>query len=294
MRRQRRAGLTLFQLLVILAILAILLGLLLPAVFKVRQAAARAQAFNNLKQLALALHAHNDVYGFLPAGVDDNHFSASAKLLPYIEQDALFKQIDFKKPIDDQANAAPRATRVMTFLSPRDPLQQVKKDCGPTNYLYNDQPFSLNSKARIPASFPDGTSNTIAIGETLKGDGRTQAADVRRQYVLLKKEDLKGLKPDTGADYWKSGKNIAGDRCACWIDGRFLQGTFNGALRPNEERPDIGCACFGGVPALRSLDDSVGVALGDGSVRAVSVKISPETWMAAMTPAGGEVLGPDW
>ena len=73
------------------------------------------------------------------------------------------------------------------------------------------------------------------------------AIDVRRQHVLLKKEDLKNTGANSGVKYFKDDKNIAGDRCASWMDGRFLQGTFNGRLRPNDERPDVSCGGVSGV-----------------------------------------------
>src|SRR5579872_6018496 len=233
--RQKRPGFTLFQLLTLLALLALAFAMFLPAVAKVRMAAARSEASNNIKQMTLSLHNYNDTFGNLPPGVDDNHFSASAKILPFIEQNNVYKLIDFKKSIDDTANARARGFIIRTFLSPRDPIKQVNKKWGATNYLFNDQLFSLNSKARIPASFPDGTSNTIVIGETLKGDGSTRAKDVKRQHVLLKKDDLKGLKDDAGVADFKANKHIAGDRCSSWMDGRFLQGTFNSRLRPNDK-----------------------------------------------------------
>jgi hypothetical protein len=119
--------------------------------------------------------------------------------------------------------------------------------------------------------------------------------DVKRQYVLLKKEDLKGVGPDSGAKYFQDNKNIAGDRCASWMDGRFLQGAFNGRLRPNDERPDVSAGGVSGVSALRSLNDGVLIGVMDGSVRTINAKaISHKTWKAALTPAGGEVLGTDW
>src|SRR6476661_8524496 len=101
MRRHPRRAFTLFQLLVIIAILAILLGLLLPAVFKVRQAAARMQSANNLKQLALAGHNYLSVYNTFPPGVNADNFSTATLLLPFIEQNNLYKRIDLKKSIDD-------------------------------------------------------------------------------------------------------------------------------------------------------------------------------------------------
>jgi type II secretory pathway pseudopilin PulG len=291
----RRPGITLFQLLVVLAFLAILLALLLPAVAKVRAAAARSQSINNLKQLGLALHNYNDTFGLLPPGVDDNNFSAASKLLPFIEQQNVFNNIDFKKSIDDKVNADARKLIIKTFLNPNDPVLKVKDEWGATNYLFNDQVFFLNSTSKIPNTFPDGTSNTIVTGETLKGDGGTKPVDVHRQHVLLGKDALKGIKPDAGVQDWKDGKHIVGDRCASWMDGRFLQGTFNGALKLNDERPDVSCAGLGGVSTLRSLEDVILVGLGDGSVRSLAAKrLTLATWQAALTPNGGEILGPDW
>src|SRR5262245_35910640 len=97
----RRRGFTLYQLLVLLAILALLAAFLLPVIARARMAAMRAQSQNNLKQVGIALHSYNDSFRVLPAGNDDNNFSAAAKLLPFIEQDNLYKRIDFKKSIDD-------------------------------------------------------------------------------------------------------------------------------------------------------------------------------------------------
>jgi type II secretory pathway pseudopilin PulG len=294
MRKHPRHGFTLFQLLIVIAILAILIGLLLPAVQKVREAAARAQSQNNLKQIALAMINYADTYAALPPGVDDNNFSAAAKILPFIEQDNLYKRIDFKKSIDDEANAQARMAVIKTFLTPLDAVTTVKPEWGATNYLLNDQAVFLNSKTKFPAFFTDGTSNTIMAGETLKGDGGTKAVDVRRQYVLLKKEDLKAVGPNSGVKYFKDNQNIAGDRCASWMDGRFLQGLFNSRLQPNDERPDVSCGGLSGVSALRNYQKYVLVSLYDGSVRTVAAGISKTTWQSAMTPNGGEVLGADW
>jgi type II secretory pathway pseudopilin PulG len=294
MKKRSRPAFTLFQLLVVLAVLAILIGLLLPAVQKVREAAARAQSQNNLKQLGLACHNYHDTFGTLPPGVDDKHFSAAAKLLPFIEQDNLYKAIDFKKPADDKANAEARKVIVKTFLSPLDP---VLGEPGASNYLFsagskyplkdNDGLFYLDSKVKL-TDVPDGLSNTLLAGETLKGAGGRRT--VQRQYVRLGAAALAGLTEESGVKDFADGKNLAEDRCAAWIDGRFLQGTFTGTRALNDARPDVSCAGQGGLSALRGLRDYTNIAMGDGSVRVIHREVKLELWKNLAGRNDGNVI----
>ena len=296
MRKPRRCAFTLFQLLTLIALLALGFALWLPASVSARAQAKKLEQLNNLKQLGLGtINFANANQAALPVGVDDKGFSAAAKVLPYIEQGLVYKTIHFDKPVRDEANAEARKAVIPTFLSPRDPLKSVRDDSGATNYLFNDQLFYRNSQLDYPRSIPDGLSETVMIGETLKGDGKEKAEDVRRQYVLLTQGALKGVTPKTGASYWKAGDRIAGDRCASWMDGRFLQGTFNGKLKPNDERPDVSCGGEAGVSTLRSLDDNIALGLADGSARFINAKkISFQTWSSVLDPADAMVLGPDW
>src|SRR5438270_6938965 len=134
---QPRRGFSLFQLLVVLAMLAILFGLLFPAILKVRAAANRAQSMNNLRQLGLAVHNYHATHDAIPPGTDANHFSTAAYLLPFLEQDNLFQQLDFKKPITDEKNAKVAAIQIRTFLGPMEGQPAVKPNLAATNYLFN-------------------------------------------------------------------------------------------------------------------------------------------------------------
>jgi prepilin-type processing-associated H-X9-DG protein len=298
-RSVRRPAFTLFQLLALIALLAFLAGLLLPAVSKVRDAASRAQSQNNLKQIALACHNYHDVGQNFPEGCDRNHFSALARLLPYLEQDNVYKTIDFAKSITDEPNKIAREVRIMTFVNPQDKVEVVTEGYAPTNYLFNagskmsltdnDGIAYMNSAVRI-ADITDGTSNTVLAGETLKGDTKAKPGDLRRHHVLLKKGDLKDLKVDSGVQDFKDGKNVVSDRCSAWIDGRFLQGTFNGTRKINDDRPDVSCAGEGGLSGLRSLGNGANTAFADGSVRYLLDNVGADVWRLLTSRNDGMVI----
>lgn len=119
-----KKGFTLIELLVVIAIIAILIGLLLPAVQKVREAAARSTCQNNLKQLGLAVHNFQSTYGvFPPSRTVDLGLTWAVLILPYMEQENLYKQFDLTKQYYQQptTNGDPRTKEVKTFFCPSYP-----------------------------------------------------------------------------------------------------------------------------------------------------------------------------
>jgi prepilin-type N-terminal cleavage/methylation domain-containing protein len=276
MRHLQRKAFGMLELLVVIAIIAILLALLIPAVQKVREAAARSQSVNNLKQIVLGFHSFADTNKTFPfngsdTAVNNVKYSAAAKggdlhsgswafqILPYLDQNPLFQ-----KPADG------KDVGIATFMEPARGRAATEKGLGPwTDYFLNnyindpkqaDKPNNPDKKRRF-ADITDGTSNTIFVGS---GNIRISQCKDDANVTLSSNIFLGGT---TGT--MRSGKA-----------GEANPGGVTLA-RDSDEAPTIGS--WGGPLPQGAL-----MAMGDGTVRLFPYSI--QNFSGFLTPSGNEVL----
>ena len=284
MFRSTRNGATLSGVLVVIAIIATLIALLLPATRRVREAAARTQCQNNLKQLMLAMHnfestgrpapypstGYPDSHAerlfppgcFGPGTTPEERLSWMVALLPYLEQDSLYQQFDLEKGYAGNLSAA--QTRVKTFLCPAS--KEAATGDAVTHYVAMSgighdaawQPagaagngFMGYERLTSMKMIEDGTSNTIALMETRFGLG---------PWARGGSSTLRGFDP---ADLPLRGDNP----------------PFGGHAAENQ--------LVGGYAA------GMNAAMADGSVRFLHSSIDPKRLAAAITIAGGEPVDLD-
>jgi prepilin-type N-terminal cleavage/methylation domain-containing protein len=291
--RPRRFGFTLIELLVVIAIIAILIALLVPAVQKVREAAARTQCQNNLKQIGVGLHNYHSTFNKFPPmgrysppaqnnGVEERG-NLWIYLLPYIEQQSVYKLSPGPSPrapnIDaGDINSIANKT-ITTYLCPSDstnqPTQTWTNGWVVANYVANHDAFhnpndggwmsawdsgKTSYQARLSATYQDGTSNTIGVAEAY---GRC-----RDQGTLWAHEPV--------VPEWHAMFND-------W-HARGTNSMFQ--MMPTQTQCDVYRP-----QALHS--SGIQVLLMDGSARLITSSVNPNVWASALTPAGREPVNLD-
>jgi len=308
MKGRSRRGFTLIELLVVIAIIAILIALLVPAVQKVREAAARTQCRNNLKQIGLAMHNYHSANKCFPPGFNSRAaftdgpslgpgWGWGAYLLPYIEQTGLYNQIDFTRDIADPANLRARTTSLAIFLCPSDspagPTVTVRDGAGNpicdvafANYVamagvyeVSGYPDTSNgapgvmlrgSKVRV-TDITDGSSNTLFVGERAwTWQGKVRSPQTTWTGAVTNAVIPQLLNPMLGYE----------------VEGVLVltnSGVVSEGRVPNNTLDHVEDANSNHMSGVNFL-------FGDGSVRAISDSISPAIWVGLATRSGGEVV----
>lgn len=287
---RRKEAFTLVELLVVIAIIGILVALLLPAVQAARESARLSQCKNNLKQFGLAMHNYESSFEQLPPGYDyqlgpeGNSLGHAwgAYILPFIEEQSIYDQIDFKLPVYHPENLAAREIHLTTFLCPTDDIspngfiemgdEQFAMGCYVANFgppdLDEDQEqrdgvFSRNSETRL-SQITDGLSQTLMVGERQNGPFRA------------------GIELNNHFEYettWAASVRDADDP----TDDHGHMTLFQSGHSPNDplsDDRDVSASHSGIAQFL----------LCDGSVRAIAEEIDFDLYVAMSTRSGEELL----
>ncbi|MBA4063590.1 MAG: hypothetical protein C0501_07720 [Isosphaera sp.] len=291
--RPGRGGFTLIELLVVVAIIAVLVGLLLPAVQKVREASARTQSQNNLKQLALAAQGYHDRFGNFPpllgldftrGGEGTGSGAVHYHLLPGIEQQEVWDRGFWRAGRENQSNQGPHRVVLKVYVNPGDPgntMNGIALSFSATNfYAGTSYPASAQFFAQTNATgglvnaqyyrklreVLDGSSSTVMFAESYMTCGSGRHAWGERSI---------GVSHPSFANTGRSGAAAVGP------GARF------------QPKPEL-AACNPALAQGPWGGGGIQVALADGSARLVSPSVTGSTWWSSLTPAAGDILAADW
>jgi prepilin-type N-terminal cleavage/methylation domain-containing protein len=327
---QRKIGFTLIELLVVIAIIAVLIGLLLPAVQKVREAAARAQCLNNLKQMGLAAANYSDTYGFLPASYglyplaksNNPYFNGITGtplifLLPFIEQQNLWNY-SIQIPAGSTNPGIARNNNafsivVKSYICPSDPSVSGGNTCpqnttntSPLPPFFAATSYAANALVFSQCTFNPGSSPSATVNLFgFKPFGRIPSTlpDGTSNTVLFTEKltfcSMNGNPGTAGCQNFGCG----GTNWADPVPDNFIA-VYNWFPRQQAVGIVTPAATFQIAPNFETNCDwtrpSSGHAavilagLGDGSVRACSQGMSPLTWFLANVPNDGLPMPSDW
>jgi prepilin-type N-terminal cleavage/methylation domain-containing protein len=296
----RARAFTLIELLVVIAIIAILIGLLLPAVQKVREAASRMKCSNNLKQLGLAAHNFESTYGGLPPqgvygtgfprlGVPANvYHNGLVWLLPYIEQDPLFRSYQVSVNWNHPNNAAARNTQVRVFQCPSTPnpdrLSTVGQFGGSESRACQDY-FAWYEvwSAAVTAGLAPVAGRAALKDTTLQA--LVGITDGTSNTILY--SEMAG-RPDRYARGQLVAQNVFGSGWAPPWNLEF-HGVSPTDLATTPGTCHTNCVNFGSAYSFHS--GGANHVLCDGSVRFVRESLSYPVMAALVTAQAGEVAG---
>jgi prepilin-type N-terminal cleavage/methylation domain-containing protein/prepilin-type processing-associated H-X9-DG protein len=267
-----RTAFTLVELLVVIAVIGVLVALLVPAVQAARESARRAQCADNLRQLGIGLHAYHDSYKTFPSGgwiksadptTANMNIGWSAAILPWLEQQPLYSQLNFNVPYNNVANSQPGHTVLPVYLCPSEPRASFWNRAPGDTYDFADADYGGMYGPR-GLSFPTDKNNpprgVMIFNQPIP---LSQVRDGSSQTVQI------GEAPEAINAMWISGHNIFDECCAI------------NARPPSEFGEELASQHPRGVNTL----------FADGSIHFLSETIDNMVLSALCTRSGGESAG---
>lgn len=294
-----RLGFTLIELLAVTAIVAILLALILPAVQASREAARKSQCLSNIRQISIAVTNYAATHGVYPPSGGTDEASFHVRILPYLEQDPLFRRFNFSLPMSQQAPLANQRPNIMAC-----PSDSVASNTLSSSYFGNGGWYAIDpsvpggsfatltgvfrfisSRPLGPQHVTDGLSNTAMLSEFLPSDGQ----DIRRAvWQETPSLPLYGRPPEViGSECLAASSHVFWPRGTNWILGGIGETIYDHVLPPNSR----GCLWVITAGSLHS-GGGVNISLCDSSARFVSNSVDLAVWRALGTRQGKEVAVP--